>query len=95
MRAAFEKKSRGGWHFLLFAVIADISGCILLLLPRYYSPGWTLASLGFHNKIVLRGGVNLTPNPQPGGPGYHLLRPPAWVALPGALAPAGIAVRVI
>ena len=45
--------------------------------------------------------ISPTPNPQPGGPGSPLsLAPPletcpAWVALPGAKAPAGIALRFI
>ena len=45
--------------------------------------------------------ISPTPNPQPGGPGspYSLAPPlqtcPAWVTLPGAKAPAGIALRFI
>ena len=58
--------------------------------------------LGFRNNYFLQGEVvSLTPNPQPGGPGYPLLSGPfpstypARVALPVADATAGIALRII
>jgi hypothetical protein len=55
-----------------------------------------------NNYFFFRGEVvSLTPNPQPGGPGYLLLSGPspstcpAWVALPIDDATAGTAVRII
>jgi hypothetical protein len=54
------------------------------------------------NNIFLWGGVvSLTPNPQPGGPGYPFLSGPspltclAWEALPVAYATASIALGII
>jgi len=58
--------------------------------------------VGFRNNYFLQGEVvSLTPNPQRGGPGYPLLSGPspstcpARVALPVAVATAGIALRII
>ena len=58
--------------------------------------------LGFRNNYFLQGEVvSLTPNPQPGGPGYPLLSGPspstcpARVVLPVADATAGVALRII
>jgi hypothetical protein len=58
--------------------------------------------LRFRYNIFLRGGVvNLTPNPQPGGPGYPFLSGSspltclAWEALPVAHATASIALEII
>jgi hypothetical protein len=56
----------------------------------------------FRNNIFLRGGVvNLTPNPQPGGPGYPFLSGSspltclAWETLPLAYATASIALGIM
>jgi hypothetical protein len=70
---------------------------------RLYSPGWALASNWvFLTILFLRGGVvSLTPNPQPGGPGYPFLSETspltclAWEALPVAYATASIALGFI
>jgi hypothetical protein len=70
---------------------------------RLYNPGWALASSwGFITVFFSRGGVvSLTPNPQPGGPGYPFLSGSspliclAWEALPVAFATTSIALGII
>jgi hypothetical protein len=70
---------------------------------QLYSPGWALASSwGFIIIFFLRGEVvSLTPNPQPGGPGYPFLSGSspltclAWEALPVAYATTSVALGII
>jgi hypothetical protein len=70
---------------------------------RLYSPGWALASSwGLVTIFFLRGGVvSLTPNPQPGGPGYAFLPGSspltclAWETLSVAYATTSIALGII
>ena len=70
---------------------------------RLYNPGWALASSwGFVTVFFLWGGVvSLTPNPQPGEPGYPFLSGSspltclAWEALPVAYATTSIALGII
>ena len=69
---------------------------------RLYSPGWASASSwGFVTIFFLRGEVSLTPNPQPGGPGYPFLSGSSpltcltWEALPVAYATTSMALGII
>jgi hypothetical protein len=80
-------------HLIFGLPLSPLSPSGILYIPRLI--------VRFHNNFLQGEVVNLTPNPQPGGPGYLLSSGPspstcpARVTLPVANGTAGISLRII
>jgi hypothetical protein len=88
-------RSKNEWRYTSTPKCAFMAWCSVKEQGQLY------LYLYFVTRNLSRGGVITTPNPQPGGPvdytysGSYPLTCLAWVTLPGAYAPASIALGVI